>query len=254
VDPGWLYSKGGEDQMNTQKLVESGVDPDGKWLYRVGGISALVLGAAYIAIIVLYIPMGAPPAGAEAKLLYLAGNTTAWWVILALSVLTDFLFVPLALALYLALKGIDRNMMLLATAFVGLFVFLDLAITWTNYAALIVLSSEYTAASDALRPVLLAAVYPLSSTLESDLLFVYNTLILAIGILLTGLVMRKGIFSRTTAYLGVVTGILGIVAVLGPILVSALSATILLTSLLTTVWVVLAGIQLHRLGRQDPLG
>ncbi len=37
------------------------VDPDSRWLYRVGGISALVLGAAYIVIIPLYAHVGAPP-------------------------------------------------------------------------------------------------------------------------------------------------------------------------------------------------
>src|SRR5258708_7234656 len=123
--------------MSVQKMMVNAVDPDGKWLYRVGGISALLLGIAYIIIIALYIPVGVPPSGAEARLMYLARNTTVWWAILGLSVLTDFLFVPVALSLYLALKGISRDAMLLATACVGLFIVLDLAITWTNYASLI---------------------------------------------------------------------------------------------------------------------
>src|SRR5881296_2427219 len=65
-------------------MTVNAVDPDGKWLYRVGGISALVLGTAYIVIVALYVPVGAPPSGAEARLAYLAGNTTVWWAILAL--------------------------------------------------------------------------------------------------------------------------------------------------------------------------
>jgi hypothetical protein len=80
------------------------VDPQGKWLYRVGGISAIALGIAYIVIIGLYVPVGAPLKGAEARLAYMAGHTTIWWAIVGLSVLTDFLFVPVALALYQALK------------------------------------------------------------------------------------------------------------------------------------------------------
>src|SRR6266496_6299294 len=129
--------------MSVQKMMVNAVNPDGKWLYRMGGISALVLGITYIVIIALYVPVGAPPSGAEARLTYLAGNTTLWWAILGFSVLTDLLFVPVALSLYLALKGINRNVMLLATACVGLFIVLDLAITWTNYAALITLSGNY---------------------------------------------------------------------------------------------------------------
>lgn len=98
--------------MSVQDMMMNAVDPDGKWLYRAGGISALALGIAYIVIIALYVPIGAPPSGAEARLAYLARNTTAWWAILGLSVLTDFLFVPIAFSLYIALKGLNRNAML----------------------------------------------------------------------------------------------------------------------------------------------
>ncbi len=220
-------------------------------MYRVGGISALVLGIAYIAIIGLYVPVGAPPHGAEARLTYLAGTTTIWWAILALSVLTDFLFVPVALSLYFALKWINRNAMLLATACVGLFVVLDLAVTWTSYASLIALAGRYAAAANApQRAVVIAtATYP-SGVLESSLLGVYAILVPSVGILLTGLVMLKGVFSKTTAYLGLVAGILGIVAVAGSFVVSFLGAAVILSSVITTVWVLFVGYRLYRLGRQ----
>src|SRR5215831_19914846 len=116
--------------MSEQKMMVHAVDPDGKWLYRVGGICALVLGIAYIITIPLYAHLGAPPSGGEARLKYHALNTTVWWAILGLSVLTDLLFVPFALALYLALKGVARSAMLVSTAFVGVFIVLDLAVTW----------------------------------------------------------------------------------------------------------------------------
>jgi hypothetical protein len=237
--------------MSAQKMIVNAVDADGKWLYRVGGICAILFGIAYIAIIGLYVPMGAPPSGAEARLAHIAGNTTSWWAILSLSVLTDFLLVPVAFALYLALKGINRNMMLVAAAGMGLFVVLDLAVTWTNYASLIALSGSYAAAAtDAQKAVVVtAAIYP-STVLESSLLFVYNTLTLSVGILMTGLVMLKGIFGKGVAYLGLATGIVGIVAVVGPLFVTALSATIIFASVLTTVWALFAGYGLYRLGRQ----
>jgi hypothetical protein len=231
--------------------VVDAIDANGKWLCRAGGISALALGLGYVVIMALYVPMGAPPTGSEARLAYLAGNTTAWWAILGLSVLTDLLFIPVALSLYTALKEVNRNAMLLAAACVALFIVLDLAITWTNYAALITLSGKYTrAASDAQRvAAITAAEYP-TAVLESSLLFVYNTLVLAVGILLTGLVMLKGVFSKSAAYLGIATGILGIVSVVGPFFVQALSATIIVTSVLTTVWTWLVGYRLFTLGRR----
>jgi hypothetical protein len=236
--------------MSAQNAMSNAPDPDGKWLYRVGGISALAIGIAYIVIIALYVPIGAPPAGAEPRLAYLARNTTAWWAILGLSVLTDFLFVPMALSLYIALKGVHRNAMLLAAACVASFVFLDLALTWTNYAVLITFSTRYvSAANDAQRAAIVGvASYP-AAVLESGLLFVYNTLVLAAGILITGFVMLKGIFGKSTAYLGVLTGILGTVSVVGSFFTSALGVTIIVTSLLTTVWALFVGYELHRLGR-----
>src|SRR6266542_5326169 len=135
--------------MSVEKMTVNAIDPDGKWLYRVGGISALVIGIAYITIFPLFAQVGgAPPSGGEVWLKYLEGKTTVWWAILGLSVLTDFLFVPLALSLYLALKGVHRNAMLLATALVGLFVVLDLSVTWSAFASLLTLSGNYVAASN----------------------------------------------------------------------------------------------------------
>src|SRR6266508_3706400 len=176
------------------------VDPDGKWSYRVGGISALVLGVAYIVIFPLYAHVGAPPSGdGEAWLQYLAGKTTVWWAILGLSVLTDFLFVPLALSLYVALERVNRNAMLVATAFVGLFVVLDLAVTWTNYASLLTLSGLHAAAAnDVQRAAYVAAANYASAVLASHTEVFYSIVDLSVAILIIGFVMlkEKGIFSR----------------------------------------------------------
>lgn len=242
----------GEKQMSAQTTMANTVDPDGKWLDRVGGISALAFGIAYIIIIALYVPMGAAPSDAEAKLTYLAENTTPWWGIIGLSVLTDFLLVPVALALYVALQGTNRNLMLLATAFVGLFVVLDLPLTWLNFAVLMNLSGSYAAAtSEAQRAVFVAAAQYSSAVINSSLIFVYNTLTLSIGILLTGLAMLKGIFNKGTAYVGVVTGILGVVAVAGSYVVSAFGTiVVIIASTLTMVWVFLIGYRLLRRGQQ----
>jgi hypothetical protein len=238
--------------MSVQNLMMNSIDPSEKWLVRVGGLSAIVFGIAYIAIIALYVPLGAPPSGAEAWLAYITGNPRAWWAILGLSVLTDFLLVPVALALYRALKGTNKYAMQAATAFVGLFVVLDLALTWTNYAALIALSGNYAAAAnEAQRAVLVAAAQYPSTVVDSNLIFVYNSFTLSMGILLASLVMLKGIFSKSTAYLGLVTGILGIIAVASSFFASPVSGVaIIMASVLTTAWSLLSGYRLYRLSQQ----
>jgi hypothetical protein len=230
--------------MGADAVTANAADPDSGWLYRVGGISALVLGAAYIAIIPLYAHVGAPPSSGEAWLKYLSGKTTVWWAIPGLSVLTDLLFVPVALSLYLALKRVHRSAMLVATAFVGLFVVLDLAVTWSSYAALLTLGGGYAAADDDVQRAayVAAANYP-SAVLASLLEIVYAIVILSVAILIIGMVMWKGIFNRATASLGLITGILGIASLTG------VSTIIIMNALFATVWVLFVGYRLYRLGQ-----
>lgn len=228
--------------------MDPAVDSGWKGLHRVSGVSGLLFGAAYLIIIGLYVPLGAPPSGAQARLEYVAANIPLWWWILSLSVLTDFLLVPIAFSLYLTLKDFNKSLMLMGTALVLLFVILDLVLTWPNYAAIIVLSGQYAAADAAGRAAMIIAATVPAITLESTLLYVYNTFSLSAGILLIGIVMRKGIFSKTTAYLGIATGVLGMIAVLGPFVWDGLSATIIFASLLTMIWTTFAGYRLYRLG------
>ena len=233
--------------MSVEKMTVNLVDPDGKWLYRVGGISALVIGIAYIIIIPLFAHVGgAPSSGGEAWLKYLEGKTTVWWAILGLSVFTDFLFVPVALSLYLALERVNRNAMLVATAFVGLFVVLDMAVTWTNYASLLTLSGLHTAATtDVQRASYVAAADYASAVLASHTEVFYSIVDLSLATLIIGFVMLrgKGIFNKTTAYLGVGAGIFGIISIAGFFVI------IIINALLTTVWVLFVGYRLFRLGR-----
>lgn len=212
-------------------------------MYRLGGICALALGAAYVITVGLYAQVGPPPSGGEASLAYLAGKTTVWWGILGLSVLTDLLFIPVALSLYHALRGINATVMLVATAFVGLFVVLDLAVTWSSYAALITLSGDYAAATtEAQRAAAVAAASYASAILSSPLERVYAIVTLSFGILLIGVVMLRSFFGKTAAYLGMATGVLGLVSIAG------LGVTIILNALLATVWILFVGYRLYRPG------
>lgn len=227
------------------------IDPEDAWMHRVGGVSALVLGIAYVITIGLYASVGAPPnaEGGEAWLAYGAGKTTAWWAILALSVLTDVLFVPVVFSLYLALRGVGRGAMALAVAFVLLFVVLDLAVTWPNYAALISLSDGHGASTGAPRAADVAAATYASAVLGSRLFAVYAILVPSMGILVASLVMLHGTLGRIAAYVGVLTGILGIVSVVGPLFWNPLGDAVILTSLFTIAWVLLVGYRLRRLGQ-----
>ena len=229
------------------------VDSDSQWIYRVGGLSAIVLGIGYLLTfpVVIVYAGGFPLPGAEAKLVFFAEHASDWWAATALMVFTDLLYVPVFLALYQALKGINKYMMLLALACEGLFVALDLAITWTAYSSLTALGGVYAAAtSDAQRASIVAAAgYP-SAITDSPLLGIYIVFIPAVGFLLASLVMRKGAFNKAVAYMGVVSGISGILAGIGPIFLGALDTVQYINAGLAMIWFFFVGFKLYKLGQQ----
>jgi hypothetical protein len=222
---------------------------------RVGGLSAVALGLSYVVITVLYVVSGPPPDDVSERLVYLADHTASWWGILALSVGTDILFLPLMWSLYQMLKGVDRPAMLAGTGLVGLFVVLDLAITWPNYSALITIADDFVAATDETRrTALLGAAHYAAAVLSSGLFGVYALLVPAAGIFVIGLVMRRGGFGWAAAYLGLATGVCGGIAVIGPLLADVGEIAAVVTAILTTIWVFVVGYRLLRPFRPPRVG
>jgi len=211
-----------------------------KWS-RPGGIAAILLGLGYVATFPLYFRVGAPPASGDAWFRYLPGKTDVWWVIVALSVFTDFLYIPVILALYSCLKRCAKNAMLLATTFVLAFVFLDLAVTWPHYASILTLYQNYAATNDAAgRAAAIAAADYGCAVLNSPLEIVYSIVTLSVAILVIGWAMLGTAFGRVTAVLGLITGVLGIACL------SRLSFAILGNAIGATVWLFLVGFGLWR--------
>jgi hypothetical protein len=227
---------------------------DDATLLRWGGIAALILALAYLVITGLYVASGAVPTGGDGQawLTYLAGKSTAWWGILGLSVLTDVLFFPVAAALFVALRAIDRNLALAGSGLLALFALLDLAVTWPNYASLVSLANMPEGAGRAADAFTVAAATYAAAVLDSSLFAVYAILVPALGILAISIVMLRGSFGRATAWVGVLTGILGIGAVVGPLVASALGTLAILASVLTLIWVALAGYRLLGMSRTTP--
>jgi hypothetical protein len=66
---------------------------------------------------------------------------------------------------------------------------------------------------------------------------------LSFGILVIGFVMRKGVFSKITAYLGILTGVFGFISVAG------VSIAVILNAILATIWIFLVGYRLYQLNQ-----
>jgi hypothetical protein len=129
-----------------------------------------------------------------------------------------------------------------------MFMVLDLGVTCISWVALITISQNYAAAtSDILRAAYVAtANYALAATAVSAP--VYSFVVSSIGLLIISLVMLKGVFSRVTAYLGIVTSIAGFVYGIS-LFVSALAMSIVIAIVLSGIWGLLAGSRLYRLGK-----
>jgi len=216
---------------------------------RAGGAAAIILAISYVAITALYVMAGAVPDDGRGQdwIEYLDGQQAVWWGITGLSVLTDVLFLVVAASLYLVLRSADVVAAFVGTGLLALFAVLDLAVTWPNYAALITLSDQYGASPDAARQAAIAVAAEVPAAILGSILFaVYAILVPSLGILVLGWAMPRSPFGRWIAFLGILTGILGIVAVLGPVVMPSLGALAILTSILTTLWVLLVGIRLRR--------
>lgn len=228
------------------------VDPEGKWLHRVAGICSIVLVVGYFLTFPIYFRVGdQPAAGVEAQLAYFGEHAAGWWAIVFLMVFTDLLLVPIFFGIYMALKHINKGLMLVALAFKAfLFVILDLAVTWTAYSTMIIAGAKYGAATtEAQRAALAAAAAYASAMLDSPIFGTYAILIPSLGVLFAGLVMLKGVFSKATAYVALATGLTGILF-MGAYVTADLAMLRYINALLAMVFYLLVGIRLYRLGRQ----
>ena len=238
--------------MNAQNVIANSVDPEGKWMYRVSGIAAFVLVVGYFLTFPIYFWVGDQPAsGVEAQLAYFAEHAGGWWAIVFLMVFTDLLIVPIFFGIYLALKHVNKGLILVALAFKAfLFVILDLAVTWMAYSTMIIAGSNYAVATtEAQKAVFVAtASYP-SAMLVSPLLGTYAILIPSLGVLFAGLVMLKGVFTRATAYFALAAGLTGILF-MGSYISDSLAVLRYINALLATVFYLLAGVRLYKLGQR----
>jgi hypothetical protein len=231
------------------------VDQSWDWLYRVGGISLMVIGIWYIVAnywgFINGIPapgFATPPVSTNEQYFHiLASYPVVSGIFYSMYSLIDFLFVPALVALYLVLKGVNKNAMIVAMGLVAVFVVVDLAVTEFNSLTLISLAQSYNAAGDAASRASYqaAANYALAAI---PIATFYSYVVGSVGFLIASVVMLKGVFKRLYAYIGIISTVLGIVAGFA-LFAPGLAVIILLTLNLYGLWNVLIGVQLFRLSR-----
>ncbi len=235
---------------NTSSLEEAKPMADSTWkgVYRTGGICLIAAGILILISTTFGYMLGTPPGNNEAYLQSLATHSAVARLNYGSWVFIDVLLIIGTLGLYLALKGVNKNAMLVAAGLVGLFLILDLGITEFNSLTLITLTQSYASAtSDAQRAAYLAAENWGLATIPMASFF--SWLGPSAGFFMVAIIMRKSSFGKFTASLGMISNGLGIICSLYflqpiPIL------SILLTPVLIVygVWHISAGRKLLKLG------
>ncbi len=218
-------------------------DQDWKGLYRVGGAAFLINGVLYIIGVILFFQLGGLPTSGQAALTALSGQKFLAQTTTTIFAATDLLLIPSVLALYVALKGASKTYAVIASGLAGLFIVLDLGVNTVNFYSVIALGDKYAlATTDAQRATyVVAADLTLAAT---NVGLPLAGLVIALGSLLFGFAMLKGVFNKPTAYLGVLVGIVGIISAIP---IPALAVALIATIILTAVWFFAVGFRLYRL-------
>lgn len=236
---------------------------DWKSLYRVGGVAALIAGVIFRRNI-----------GAEISLFSAQKQPDTiidWFTLLqnnrllGLSYLNIFDIVDYALvglmflALYVALRRANKSYMAIATTlgFVGIAVYFA-----SNTAfSMLALSDQYVAATtDAQRSMFLAAgqaVLALGAIYQGTGIYASFLLLAVAGLIISAIMLRSNIFSRVTAYVGILASAFDLAYCIAFAFLPAVDielvavCTIPAAGLLLMIWHILVGRRLYQLGRLE---
>ncbi len=195
-------------QPNRVMDVET-IDARWKDLYKMAGIAAIVSEAVIFLGIVAYFiwPYAPGNATVESIFLMLHTNPLGGMISLDLFLLVGNLFsILLFLALYVSLKPVNESYALVALA-LGL-IAVVLIITARPIVELFSLSKAYEAASVAMTRVEYLAAGDALLALFNGTGWFLNTLLGGISLLISSVLMlRSKLFSKPTAYVGIVTNV-----------------------------------------------
>lgn len=222
-------------------------------LCRIGGIAALILAAYSLATMVQMALLGGQPTSAAQAFDLLQHHRVIGLLRLDLptiAVLPLYYFV--FLGLFAALRRSDRSNTLLAIALA--FVGTTLTLATPTALSMIPLSDKFAAAtSDAVRNQLLAAGEALlAADIWHSTSAILGGVLLQCGAVLISVVMlRSSVFSKTTAWLGIVMHGLDLAHIVGGLLLPAAGFVLLsIAGPLYPVWFILVALRLLRLTRK----
>jgi len=217
------------------------VDQSWKGVYKSGGFSLLAGGVILIIFLLsVFIFRVALPLTPQAVL----DNSVPPVTLYLLAALGELLLLPGALGLYLSLKDIKKNHMLIAAAswLVAVTMYL---VSRGQIISLLPISSKYMAISSEFT----RTAYMVSADRAIEVANIYGNMALMlhqVGSIIMGLVMLKGVYGRRTGYLVTVAGTMTFIGTFG-IVLRPLSLFTLFGLMLNGVWQIIVGVKLYKL-------
>jgi len=243
-------------QLNQNKVADTET-AGSRWksLYKVGGAAALLAAALLSIEVIIFIIWPQPGTVTGYFTLFQNNRLIGLLDLYLLEIIAYILFVPMFLAVYVALRGANESYMMLATilAITGIAIFLST----NNPFSMLSLSNQYAAATtDTQRNILLAAGQAILANTNQRAVEGFNMgfLLLSVaGLIVSAVMLRSNVFSRVTAYVGVLTFALSLADYFRIIFVPSILLLLLVlaiaSALLFVVWFVLIARRLLQLGR-----
>jgi hypothetical protein len=218
-----------------------------------GGVSALVIAVLLLGEIAVYAVLPRAGTALEHFQIFRENGLAGLLTLDLLGMISYLLFVPLILALYMLLRRSSEAVMLVATAFffVGI---ADFFATNTAFPVL-TLSSQYAAAqTEAERAMFLAAGQTMLALFNENAFLVSYVIVSLAWTMVAAVMLCSAVFSRFTAWVGVLAGASGILAVVlehtpGQGLLFIAIALYFSAIVFLFLWTLLTGLRLYSLGR-----
>ncbi len=229
----------------SESRVET-ADPRWNWLYKLGGAAALIMVVLIPIQIVVFIASPPPSAVADYFTLFQNNRLLGLLDLDLLLIVDNVLAIALYLAFYVALRRASESFMAIATTLGLISIVLYLASREATF-TMLPLSDQYAAATtDAQRAVFLAAGQAMLAIYNGAAFHVSYVLGAAALTIISVVTLRSELFSKATAYLGIVANVLAFglyVPVVG-VFVSIFSVFFL------WIWDILIARRLFQLGRR----
>jgi hypothetical protein len=178
-------------------------DIEWKSMFRIGGISALIVTAFFLIDMIVLVVFRPYPETASGWFVLLQNKRIVGLLSLDIFVLAGFpLCYPIFFALYGALRQVNKVFLTFATilAFAGL----AIIISTDKIYSLISLSNQFAAATtEAQKSLLLAAGEAILSTSSSTGANLASFFLESAALIISIIMLRSGIFGRATSYMGI---------------------------------------------------